>query len=147
MGDKYTHMDELTLFAFLANAMGGGGDRGQSFPRSDAEDLSRGARFIPGEVTLARRRGEIVTFEQPCDYSSCCWYWQFQDGSRSYHWNCLDFVNVARANGVELKADEYGTLHGDPGPCPACGNPHMSGERVEYSETQDVDSRQQEAAQ
>ncbi|MCK4793081.1 MAG: hypothetical protein KAV87_55640 [Desulfobacteraceae bacterium] len=49
-------------FGSIINAMGGGGDRGQSFPQSDTDDFASGARYIPGEVTLARRRGEQVIF-------------------------------------------------------------------------------------
>lgn len=58
MDDKYSHTNEVTIFGFLANAMEGGGDKGRTFPYSDAEDLSRGLRFIPGEVTVARRKGD-----------------------------------------------------------------------------------------
>ncbi|MHC4183584.1 MAG: hypothetical protein ACYSR0_09570 [Planctomycetota bacterium] len=46
----------------IINAMGGGGDRNQAFPQSDVDDLQNGARYIPGQVTLARRRGEKVAF-------------------------------------------------------------------------------------
>lgn len=47
------------MLGFLSNALfDGGGDRGATFPRSDVEDLSRGLRFIPGEVTVARRQGD-----------------------------------------------------------------------------------------
>ncbi|MCR4278062.1 MAG: hypothetical protein NUV85_03570 [Candidatus Berkelbacteria bacterium] len=50
---------------------------------SDAEDLSRGARFIPEAVTDARRSGQKVNFVY--DRSACCWYWEMPDGSRLYH--------------------------------------------------------------
>jgi hypothetical protein len=110
-GDKYSKIDELTALGFIVNAMGGGGDKGQSFPRSDAEDLSHGLRFIPGEVTLARRKGEHVTFVQTCQ-NSCCWYWQFPDGSRTYYWE--------RQNYEQINADR----------CPLCGNTHLTGGRV-----------------
>ena len=111
MNDKYSKMEDLSAFGFLANALGGGGDVGQSFPRSDAEDLSRGLRFIPGEVTLARRRGERVDFVQPCN-NSCCWYWQFQDGSRTYYWERGDYERL----GTEK--------------CSLCGNKHVKGGNI-----------------
>jgi len=43
-------MSDNLLYAFgmIANAMGGGGDIGQSFPASDAQDLADGADYIPG---------------------------------------------------------------------------------------------------
>jgi hypothetical protein len=55
---------EMGLFGMLANALGGGGDRGQAFPASDAADFQAGARYIPGEVTMARREGKHVTFDR-----------------------------------------------------------------------------------
>jgi len=101
--------DDITAFGFIANEMGGGGDRGQSFPRSDAEDFSRGVRFVPREVTFARRRGERVEFIQRCK-NSCCWYWQFRDGSRSYHFELYNY-------------EQYGKDK-----CSLCGNVvHMGG--------------------
>lgn len=112
--EKYRQVNELTALGFLINAMDGGGDREQAFPRSDAEDLSRGLRFIPGEVTIARRRGEQVVFIQSCDYP-CCWYWQFLDGSRTYYWERWD----------------YERLVGDSKVCPSCGNTHTSGGHIE----------------
>ena len=124
-GDKYSGLDDLSAFGFLVNAMGGGGDRGQSFPQSDAEDMSRGLRFIPGEVTLARRRGERVEFVQKCN-NECCWYWKFQDGSRTYYWERENFHDIARANGNEFK----GEFRGDAGKCPLCGNENTSGGHV-----------------
>jgi len=33
------------------------------FPAEDIEDISKGAHYIPGEVTDARRRGENVRFD------------------------------------------------------------------------------------
>lgn len=128
--DKYTHMDMATAFGFLANALGGGGDQGQSFPQSDAEDLSRGLRFIPGEVTMARRRGERVIFVQSCQ-NRCCWYWQFQDGSRTYYWERWAWEQMAQANGITLEEDEFGIKTGKAGGCPLCGNLHTSGGHVE----------------
>lgn len=99
-----------------------GGDYGSSFPKSDADDLSYGLRFIPGEVTMARRRGERVTFIQSCK-NVCCWYWQFKDGSRTYYWERWNFEQIAQENGVN---QEQGA-----GPCPNCGNPHTSGGHIE----------------
>lgn len=52
MSRRYEHLDGMAGFGFLVNAMfNGGEDAGATFPRSDAEDMSAGARFIPGEVT------------------------------------------------------------------------------------------------
>jgi len=50
----------------------------QAFPDADGDDLQHGARFIPGEVTLARREDQPVEFVQKCGYPSC-WYWEFKD--------------------------------------------------------------------
>jgi len=76
MPDRYSDMGGLGAFGFLANALdtrkGPDGDTNASFPRSDAEDMSRGARFIPGEVTMARRAGKKVNFMSEC--SPNCWY-------------------------------------------------------------------------
>jgi len=51
-------------FAALASAFEGGRDIGATIPASDAKDFHDGARYIPGEVTLARRNGERVTFDR-----------------------------------------------------------------------------------
>lgn len=127
---KYTVFDEVTAFGFLANALGGGGNRGQSFPQSDAEDMSRGLRFIPGEVTLARRRDERVIFTQQCS-NPCCWYWQFPNGSRAYYWERGNWERMAGVNGVTLEENEFGSLTGEAGSCPSCGNPHTNGGYIE----------------
>lgn len=112
-GARYSsNMDGLAAFGFLINAMGGGGDRDQSFPHSDAEELSRGCHFIPGEVTMARRRGDKVEFHNDCN-NSCCWYWQFPDGTRVYHWDRGDHETMT-ANGR----------------CSQCGNRHINGGTV-----------------
>ena len=66
--------DLFCAFGLLINAMGGGGDVGQVFPESDANDLRYGARYIPGEVTIARRSGEQVTFDARSHK------WTFRDG-------------------------------------------------------------------
>jgi hypothetical protein len=110
-GDRYSEMSEMAMFGFLANAMGGGGDRNQSFPQSDAEDFSRGARFIPGEVTLARRRGERVDFYANCT-NKCCWYWQFKNGTRIYHWDSFDYESWGKEK------------------CSICGNENVKGGTV-----------------
>lgn len=131
MAEKYNIMGELVSLGFLANAfdphsLAGDGDRGCSFPRSDAEDMSRGARFIPGEVTLARRRGERVEFIQEC--GPCCWYWLFPSGDRHYHWDGLDYENIARANGQDTsKRDKFGYWAGVAGACNRCGNVNTNG--------------------
>lgn len=133
MPEKYTrNMDGIAGFGFTANALGGGGDAGQSFPRSDAGDMSQGAHFIPDKVTLARRRGEHVKFVDLC--SPCCWYWEFEGGTRVYHWDRPTYekvkgdhlVSVAREKGLMAlpKTDDYELV------CPHCGNPHMRGGTV-----------------
>jgi hypothetical protein len=127
MSDKYSEIDMSTSFGFLANAMGGGGDRGQVFPRSDAEDMSRGLRFIPGEVTEARRKGEAVSFQEPCHHP-CCKYWQFQDGSRTYYWERYDYEQIAAHNGKTK--NEEGNYPDGAGTCPDCGNAHTRGGHI-----------------
>ena len=106
------------------------GDAGQAFPRSDAEDLSRGLRFIPGEVTMARRRGEKVFFVHEGDHQ-CCWHWLFEDGSKTYYWEREDFHEIARENG-KIVPDEG--FKGDPGQCKRCGNVHTTGGYLTASE-------------
>jgi hypothetical protein len=130
MNDKYSNLDERTMFGFLANGIGGkfGEDRGQTFPYSDAEDMRRGLRFIPGEVTVARREGKRVLFNQPCEHH-CCWFWQFPDGSRTYYWDRGDYEWIARANGKAK--DDNGNYEDGVGNCPACGNAHTSGGHIE----------------
>ncbi|SRR6266704_3033155 len=127
--DKYEHIDEATMLGFLANALfDRGNDRGATFPRSDAEDMSRGLRFIPGEVTVARRKGDNVAFVDQHCHHSCCWYWQFPDGSRTYYWERGDYEQIAEANG-KVKDDE-GKYPDAVGPCPDCGNIHTRGGHV-----------------
>ena len=67
---RYSDMSEMAMLGFLVNALesrkGGDGDTGISFPPTDAEDMSKGARFIPGEVTLARRAGKKGNFLTEC---------------------------------------------------------------------------------
>jgi len=124
---KYSRIDDLTALGVWVNAMDGGGDKGCSFPRSDAEDLSRGLQFIPGEVTMARRRGERVEFYQSCS-NKCCWYWQFANGSRTYYWEQGDFEAIARMNGREK--DSTGRYVRGVGACLVCGNTHTNGDYV-----------------
>lgn len=57
---------DIAAFGFLINALGGGGNKGSVFPENDANDFFKGARFIPGEVTLARRAGQTVDFVVEC---------------------------------------------------------------------------------
>jgi hypothetical protein len=56
-------MPNFKEFAHLLNAAGGGGDFGQAMPVSDADDFASGARWVPFEVTDARRLGQKVTFD------------------------------------------------------------------------------------
>lgn len=104
-------MSDIADFGQMISAFGGGGDRGNMFPQSDADDFSNGARFIPGEVTLARRAGRVVKFIQTC--GACCWYWKFDDGMRVYH---FDPITRDRIDGDV---------------CPDCGNEHTGGGTVE----------------
>jgi hypothetical protein len=130
MPERYSNMSPLAALGFLANAMesgqGGDGDRGSTFPRSDAEDLSRGARFIPGEVTVARREGKKVEFHSNCTPN--CWFWLMPDGSRIFHYDSMTYRAIGRENKRTPKDD--GSFDGGPGNCPRCGNPHTSGGTV-----------------
>lgn len=121
-------MNEMSMFGLLANALdqrkGADGDTNAGFPRSDAEDMSRGARFIPSEVTDARRRGEKVEFVTKC--GPCCWYWRMPDATRIYHCDSLEYERIARRNGRSKEECELGGA----GPCPDCGNSHTNGATV-----------------
>ncbi|MDO8469913.1 MAG: hypothetical protein Q7S84_02775 [bacterium] len=112
-------MNEMSAFGFLVNALddrkGSDGDTGATFPRSDAEDMGRGAHFIPGEVTDARRVGKKVEFVTDCRQSSTCWYWKMPDGTRIYHFNQSDFEEIR---------------DGHSGRCPNCGNTNIGGGTV-----------------
>lgn len=125
--ERYSDMSELAAFGFLANALdrrkGGDGDTGASFPRSDAEDMSKGARFIPGSVTMARRDGQKVQFVTECGPN--CWYWQLPDGTREYHFDRGAYEHIGNANGRKKAKDGY--FKDGPGPCPDCSNPHTAG--------------------
>ncbi|MCD4705993.1 hypothetical protein K8R61_02835, partial [bacterium] len=84
------------------------------------------ARFIPGEVTLARRAGEKVQFVSNC--GPCCWYWQMPDGTRSYHWDRMTYHQIGTANGCKEVKDDCGShFDGRTGPCPHCGNLNTNG--------------------
>ena len=127
---RYSQMSELAQIGFLMNALdnkkGGDGDINASFPRSDAEDMSKGARFIPGEVTLARRAGRKVNFVTECGPN--CWYWEMPDGTRIYHFDRMTYHAIGVANGRKEVKNKYGTdFEGGPGPCPHCGNINTSG--------------------
>jgi hypothetical protein len=124
--EKYSHLDGLAGFGFLVNALGGGGDAGASFPRSDAEDMSKGARFIPGEVTMARRAGKKVDFVTECGPN--CWYWKMPDNSRIYHYDPMTYQQIGKENGRKVVQKDFGTsFEGGAGPCPQCGNVNTNG--------------------
>lgn len=123
MSNRSCNDNPLAGFGALINAMGGGGDAGNTFPQSDAVELASGARFIPGEVTLARRRGEKVTFVQNCN-NNTCWYWEMPDGTHIYHWDRYVWLSIAKANG---RWDGEGEFSGDAGSCPHCKNVHTNG--------------------
>ena len=135
MPDRYSDMGGLGAFGFLANALdtrkGLDGDTNASFPRSDAEDMSRGARFIPGEVTMARRAGKKVNFVSEC--SPNCWYWEMPDGSRIYHYDPMTYERIGVANGrTKMKGKYEGSwdFDGGAGPCQRCGNQNTNGGTV-----------------
>ena len=44
-------------------------------PLGDSEDLAKGAKYIPGEVTDWRRGGKTVNFIQPNEDDPETWYW------------------------------------------------------------------------
>jgi len=124
MPERYSTKDGMAAFGLLVNAMSGGGDHNAAFPRSDAEDMSCGARFIPGEVTLARRAGQTVRFISSC--ASCCWYWEMPDGSRIYHFEGYVHDEIGRHN----HGEGWSRTSTWAGPCPHCGNPFTRGGRV-----------------
>ncbi len=117
----------LATFGALLASAGGGVDVGATFPQSDADDLQYGARFIPGEVTMARRRGEKVTFVTECGPN--CWYWKFKDGTRKYHFDPSTYQEIGIANGRPSQENEFGRKEfpEGAGPCPRCGNEHTQG--------------------
>lgn len=133
-GERYSALSDLSIFGFTVNALdrtkGEDGDTRALFPRSDAEDLSRGARFIPGEVTLARRDGKKVNFVTECGPN--CWYWEMPDGTRIYHWDPMTYREIGTRNGRKIVKGECDNMifEGGPGPCPCCGNINTSGGTV-----------------
>jgi hypothetical protein len=130
---KGSDTGDMAAFGFLINALGGGGNKGSMFPEDDANDFFKGARFIPGEVTLARRAGQNVEFVSECGPN--CWYWKMPDGSRIYHFDQPTYKQIGRENGREAIAGEYDTNFEDgAGPCPRCGNPHTGGGVIKESE-------------
>jgi hypothetical protein len=72
--------DNFGDFGLLINALGGGGNKGNAFPKDDAIDLRNGATYIPYEVTDARREGKEVVFMQIGEKKD--WYWQMPDGTK-----------------------------------------------------------------
>jgi hypothetical protein len=128
--ERYSEGGMMAAFGFLANALdnkkGSDGDVGAMFPRSDAEDMSKGARLIPGEVTLARRAGKKVEFVTECGPN--CWYWKMPDGSRIYHWERSTYEAIGEANKRKLGKDRI--FKDGAGPCPHCGNPNTNGGTV-----------------
>jgi hypothetical protein len=72
-------MMDSQLFALLsaASLMGGGGNAGALVPIDDVTDLANGARYIPGDVTDARRAGKRVVFHPERQV------WTMPDGSES----------------------------------------------------------------
>lgn len=129
--ERYSNMSEMAAFGFLVNALdgrrGGDGDIGASFPRTDAEDMSKGARFISGEVTLARRAGKRVNFVTECGPN--CWYWEMPDSSRIYHYDSMTYHSIGTANKRNAVSDGYGgtRFEDGAGPCPHCGNVNTNG--------------------
>lgn len=132
--ERYSHMSDLAAFGFFVNTLDRRGsedsDTGSFFPRSDAEDMSKGARFVPGEVTVARRAGKKINFVTEC--SPNCWYWEMPDGSRIYHWDPMTYCKIGTANGRKEVKNEYGSMHFEDGagPCPWCGNVNTNGEMI-----------------
>lgn len=120
----------LAGFGALISGMGGRRDAGNAFPGSDADDFASGARFIPYEVTDDRRAGKKVQFVVEC--GSNCWYWEFEDGSRIYHFDRATYIQIGHANGRTQIDDGHGgqKFEDGVGPCPRCGNEHTRGGRV-----------------
>ena len=89
-------------------------------PSNDAADFNNGARFIPHEVTLARRQKQPVRFVQNCSLPSC-WYWEFGD---TYYQNC--YVPGQRIYHFDRRWMEVIRAEHN-GKCPQCGNTHITG--------------------
>jgi len=93
---------------------------------ANISDLSRGARYVPVEVSEARQKGERVVFIQKC-LNPCCWYWQFEDGRRFYHWDKFAYMEIAKFNGVDVEAVRSSKKNKNAGPCPVCYNKNTNG--------------------
>lgn len=63
-------------FLGLISAMGGE----SLVPQADAEDMHKGAAYIPSKVTEARRSNKVVKFVQSRPKSE--WHWKMPDGSK-----------------------------------------------------------------
>ena len=131
MSKDHANTGELAELSFLANPPDvnedDDGDTGVLFPRSDAEDTSNGARFIPSPVTMVRRGGQKVTFVTECGPN--CWYWAMPDGSRIYHYDPATYHMIGTTNGRKAMKGHYSDpqYEDGPGPCPHCGNVNTSG--------------------
>lgn len=128
----------LSLFVGLAQAEHKNkqlrdGNIGAIFPVDDARDLALGLRFIPGEVTVARRKGHSIQFCHDHCPNPCCWYWDMEDGPRIYYWERGNYEALAQHNGIEKVPMETGGPgcedYPEAGPCPLCGNPNTKGGR------------------
>mgnify|MGYP003393584147 CR=1 FL=1 len=64
-------------FATIAALLSGGRNVGAMFPIDDATDIRNGARYIPGDVTMARRAGKRVLFDAEKHE------WTLPDGSKA----------------------------------------------------------------
>jgi hypothetical protein len=141
--ENYSNDNDMYVFGMLVNALGNnnGGDYGSSFPKSDADDFGKGARFVPGEVTLARRRGEFVEFVQNCN-NSLCWYWRMSNGDKIYHFESWIFESLL--NNYGLKRLSYNATENEKKEwakkleeldvkCPHCGNKNIRGGTIKRS--------------
>lgn len=131
MSRNSSFMAAFGQFVAAMESSGGDGDSGSTFPRSDAEDFGRGAQFIPGKVTDARRSGQKVTFITNC--SPNCWYWQMPNNSRIYHFDQDTYLAIGKVNNrKESGKDAFGAINFEDGagPCPECGNVHTGGGTV-----------------
>jgi hypothetical protein len=144
--------DYKTRMRVALNCAGSAGD--SAYPSDDAKDQANGARFIPGEVTLARRVGQPVNFVQACP-NSVCWYWEFHDANANRRIRSrFDGPSYYGHPRLDYGMDEYGDPYGSSGSnrykpgqriyhfdrylfetlrdqhdgkCPLCGNTHISG--------------------
>ncbi|MFA5993431.1 MAG: hypothetical protein WC823_00565 [Parcubacteria group bacterium] len=104
----------------------------RAVPSSDLEDMRRGVRYIPHDVTLARRKGKKVQLVVAC--TANCSYWQMPDGTKIYHQNREAYLFIGMKNKREIFYDKFDKsmilFEGGPGPCSICGNPYTNGEIV-----------------